>query len=94
MLEGPANPSSSMSSQSALVHELATTLHLLQDTYGAVRRKEAELEALQLAHAEELKAKQLEIDSLHARLLLNQIMQIVKPGQEACAPPSTDDYVP
>jgi hypothetical protein len=71
----------------ALTKELATTLMLLQDTYGAVRNREEEMEALK----EELRVKQLEIDSLNARLLLNQIMQYVKqPETES----TSEEYQP
>lgn len=66
----------------------------LQDTYDAVRQKEAELEALKQAHEAELKAKQLEIDSLNAKMLLNQIMQFVKPEVAPTESPPTDEYQP
>ena len=75
----------------ALARELASTLMLLQDTYAAVRRKEAEIEALELAHAEEIKSKQNEIDALNARLLLNQLMQYVRPPDAPAEAPS-DEY--
>lgn len=70
-----------------LTKELATTLMLLQDTYDAVRRKEDELSALK----DQLQAKQLEIDSLNAKILLNQIMQFVKPVEPA---QDSEDYQP
>ena len=85
-------------SEAVLACELARTLNVLQDTYSALRRKEAELETLQTAHAEELKLKQCEIDALNARLLLNQIMQYVKPEADvkpiSDAKPTSDDYQP
>ena len=68
-----------------LTRELAATLMLLQDTYDAMRKKEDELNALK----EQLSAKQVEVDSLNARLLLNQIMQFVKPAE-----PASEDYQP
>ena len=74
-----------------LTKELAATLMQLQDTYDALRQKQDEVDALKRAHESELKAKQLEIDSLNARLLLNQILQYVKPAE---ASPPSDDYQP
>lgn len=59
-----------MAREVTLARELGCTAMLLQDTYGAVRMKEEELEKMKI----ELKAQNVEIDSLKAQLLLMQML--------------------
>lgn len=59
-----------MARELALARELGCTAMLLQDTYGVVRTKEEELSV----YADELKAKNVEIESLKAQLLLMQML--------------------
>lgn len=57
-----------------ITNELFKTSMLLQDTYVSARKKEHDMEALRLAHDEEVKSLNLEIDSLKTQILLMQML--------------------